>query len=321
MPQPVHLLGPQRPSPNLIEVLRHAELPGPIALITAGWRVDEPEIGPLEAHVQREVRHLTLYAWFEELMQAHRALAKEYRARQDRILIAKDLYRARLGPALAAVEAVQARAGEPATPPDLAEAACEAAVEAVRVLDRELMRTVTSIRAEFPDLERPWELTELAPYHARIRDALGECRALAIAGGHVGVLRNRMQLMGFGQWLPEYRAQGGTLIAWAGGAMVLTSRVVLFYDDPPYGSGAAELFSPGFGAVSGLSVFPHARRRLRIHDRARLGRLVRRLAPDRCVGLENGAWLEVGDQVIDHSRPLSSFELDAVPPEICEEAS
>jgi hypothetical protein len=73
--------------------------------------------------------------------------------------------------------------------------------------------------------------------------------------------------------------------------MVLTERVVLFYDDPPEGPSVPEVLDRGIGLVSDTVLLPHARQRLALEDERRVELLVARFAPARCLTLENGAWL------------------------------
>jgi hypothetical protein len=108
--------------------------------------------------------------------------------------------------------------------------------------------------------------------------------AIAIAGGHVAVLLNRLRLFG----LPGL--QGGRhLLAWAAGAMVAGERIVLFHDSPPQGPGNAEVLEAGLGFYEGLLPLPDARHRLRLADRDRVALFARRFHPARCVALDQGA--------------------------------
>ena len=63
-----------------------------------------------------------------------------------------------------------------------------------------------------------------------------------IAGGHVASLLNRLALFDVLEL-----AAGKPVIAWSAGAMVLTDRIVLFHDYPPYGSDIAQVLDAGFG--------------------------------------------------------------------------
>ncbi|MCB9760388.1 MAG: hypothetical protein H6739_11170 [Alphaproteobacteria bacterium] len=315
MSTPVLALGPQRPAPNLRDALDAEGVTGPLALITAGWRVDELEIDALKRHAGVPILHLPLYAWFEALMAADPALKRTYRQRQDRILALKELYRLRLLPALAAVDDLRAHNRRHPDAPDLGVEELEDALRGLRTLDDRVVEGVARIRADVPTLERPWD------HHPAVRarydeivDTLDRASALAIAGGHIGVLRNRMQLFGFSQHLPRLLAQGQPIVAWAGGVMTLTERVVIYYDDPPQGISEAEVFSPGFGLLPGVVLFPHARRRLRLDDPDRLERLVARFHPRLCLGMENGAWMSWrGADWTDHSRPDTLLRLADLP--------
>ena len=85
---------------------------------------------------------------------------------------------------------------------------------------------------------------------------------LAIAGGHVAILINRMRLFDLGQKL-----DGKAVFAWSAGAMAISERIVLFHHSPPQGYGNTEVLEHGLGLARGLVLFPHARRRLALDDR------------------------------------------------------
>jgi hypothetical protein len=85
------------------------------------------------------------------------------------------------------------------------------------------------------------------------------------------------------------------VIAWSGGAMALTERVVLFHDRAPQGYSHAEVYDDGLGLARGVVLLPHARRRLLVDDRTRMGVLARRFAPAQCVVLDDGARVDLGD--------------------------
>src|SRR5437764_598914 len=92
---------------------------------------------------------------------------------------------------------------------------------------------------------------------AELRDHLGaravnpaalirRTSALAIAGGHVAVLLNRLRLFGI-----LALAEGRTIIAWSAGAMAVSDRIVLFHDSPPQGPGNPEVLGAGLGLFPG----------------------------------------------------------------------
>ena len=63
------------------------------------------------------------------------------------------------------------------------------------------------------------------------------------------------------------------VIAWSAGAMALTERVLLFHDRAPHGPAHAEFLDAGLGWIPGCVLLPHARRRLRTDDPARMAEL------------------------------------------------
>ena len=137
---------------------------------------------------------------------------------------------------------------------------------------------------------------------------MGHCDAVVIAGGHVAVLLNRLLFFDMDQRIAELMARGGTVAAWSAGAMALSERVVLFYDDPPEGPSEPEVLDRGLGLIRGKTLFPHARRRLRLDTPDRLRMLQARFGE--CVGLENGAWVEISDGGWqDYSEPDSLLHL------------
>src|SRR6185369_15906415 len=80
-------------------------------------------------------------------------------------------------------------------------------------------------------------------------------------------------------------AKEKALFAWSGGAMAVSTRVVLFHDDPPQGPGVSEVLDAGLGLVPGAVFFPQPEQRLRVSDPARVRRLVTRYAPSICLAL------------------------------------
>lgn len=310
MSAPVLVLGPQRPTPNLRGHLDRCVPPGPVALITAGWRHDEDEVGPLLQHLGREVHHLRLYAIMEAILQDHHELAAAYRARQDRILAYKEVYRISLRATLDAVRELRRHAHRD---PELYQPDLDDAFEAMRQIDVRLLRRLHEIHELHPDVAEPY-LRHPAVRRARaqIIAELEASRGLLLAGGHVGVLRNRLRFFGLHHLITELPEREVPVIAWSAGAMVLTRKVVLFYDDPPHGHGEAEVLGEGFGLLRHVVLLPHARLRLDLQDDERVGIFAGRFAPKTCVGIEPGAALEFDPAtgaVLDHSSPGSVFRL------------
>ena len=289
MTAPLLLLGPQRPEPNLPEALATLPGGGSVVAITAGWRHDEGETEALFTDLGGAAVHLPLYAWFEEIQGAAPELARVYRARQAHIGRIKELYQQRLKPAMDTVRAMAAAAREE---PAVAEPELEDALAAVRSLDAHFLARADAVHARFEDRLRALVTPLVAQRRAEAASAVAGARAVMIAGGHVAVLRNRLIFFDLDRALPAAQARGVPIVAWSAGAMALSERIVLFYDDPPDGSADPEVFDRGLGLARGLVLLPHARRRLRLGDAERVSLLARRFAPHPCVGLENGAWLE-----------------------------
>ncbi len=66
----------------------------------------------------------------------------------------------------------------------------------------------------------------------------------------------------------------------------------------------------GLGFLPGVVLYPHAHRRLRLHDANKVARLARRFAPAENIGLENGAWLEsTPEGWTNRGDPRSAFRL------------
>ena len=287
--RPVVLLGPQRHNPSLIEAIDALGIRGPIAAITAGWEEREDEDDELAAHLRGRAVNLRVFARVDVIYQRdpelHRALLRRY----ETIRKLRDLYRLRLDHALATVREL----AETHAAPALLEPEIEHALAVVRDLDRHYLGRVAEIHARFLRRWSPAERDLVARQREEVAAVLRNVEALCVAGGHVGVLLNRMRLLG----LPEL-AGDLPIVAWSGGAMVLGERVVLFHDGPPQGAGNAEVFEPGLGAYRGVVPLPHARRRLRLDDPVRMALFARRFAPDRCVAMlagsslarANGAW-------------------------------
>src|SRR3954451_24255331 len=109
-----------------------------------------------------------------------------------------------------------------------------------------------------------------------------------MAGGHVGELVWVLEGFAFAPHLPA------PVVAWSGGAMVLTERIVLFHDRVAHGPAQAEVLDHGLGLLRDVVLLPHARRRLRTDDPVRMAVLARRFAPASCVVLDDGMTLDFG---------------------------
>ena len=278
----VTLLGPQRLAPTLVHAVRAAAVEGDVAVVTAGWQEREEEVDELRDHLGGRVVNLRLYARAEEVFRKDRALARAHRLRQDRLQRMQELYRLRLDHAMAAARALLTRRGDP----EVVNPEREAAVAAIRELDRVHLERVRAVHAELDATMKPLARAAVARQRDEIAGLLAGCAAFAVAGGHVALLLNRLRLFGLGELVGDKPVFG-----WSGGAMVLGERLVLFHDDPPQGPGNAEVLEAGLGLFTGLLPLPHGRRRLKLDDPLRVGLFARRFGDLACVAMDDGAIL------------------------------
>ena len=278
----VALLGPQRFTPTLADAVDAAGVAGRLASITAGWQEREAEDVELHEHLGERTVNLRLYERTEAIFARDGDLFRAHRERQDRLRELQAIYRRRLaGLKQAAWQLLEASGDETLLAPER-----DDAVRAMARLDTHHLVRVAEIDAEFEARWRPRERSAVARHVREIESILAGCAGLAIAGGHVAILVNRLRLFGLADLVG-----GRAVFAWSAGAMAICRRVVLFHDSPPQGEGVAEVLASGLGLVRGVVALPHARRRLRLDDERRVALLARRFAPDRCLALDDGALL------------------------------
>ena len=278
MPAATVLLGPQRFMTTAGSTLRALDVEGPVATITAGWEEREDQDGELDDVLDGRSRNLRLWhRTFDVLGKDERfaAAAITFRDRHDEL---QSFYRLRLESALETVYAVQRRSSAHGT----AAAALDDAVAVVRRLDDWYSAQLKELYREF-DATAPTEQSDVIAWHrGELAGMLADCAALVITGGHVGSLLRALRLFA----LPVSREL--PVIAWSAGAMALTDKVVLFHDHAPQGSHEAEVYDRGLGRVPGIIALPHARRRLRLDDKARCAVLARRFPHHRLLLLDDG---------------------------------
>ena len=280
----VVLLGPQRLKPTLVQAVEALGLKGPIAAVTAGWEEREEEIDELSEHLGRPVRNLSLHRRGEEVFQRDPELLLGVGDFLNRRRELRAAYRLRLAHALDAVRDVM-RAGYE---PTLAEEEVESAIGVVRALDAHHKERMRHVRDEFEEEWKPHEREVVARHRTEIAAILSDASALALAGGHVGILLDRLRLFGVASlWADR------PVFAWSAGAMVASEDVVLFHDSPPQGPGNAEVLDEGLGFCRGVLPLPHARRRLTLDDGGRVSLLARRFAPLRSFALDEECRLAV----------------------------
>lgn len=282
----VVLLGPQRERPDVGAEVARLRGGGRVGLVTAGWQEWEDHDGWLREALGGVGVNLELYRRAETVWAHDPEFAEAHRTLQRRIRLLRRAYNARLERGMDAWIALDRLSGDPG----VLDGEREAALEAVRTLDRHHLERMAALRAEFDERWRPRDRDVVARERHALAGLLDDVAVVVVAGGHVPLLLNRLRLFDVAPLLAE-RA----LVAWSGGAMALTERVVLFHDSPPWGPGHAEVGEVGLGRVSGLVALPDASRRLRLDDGERVARMARRFAPDACLLLDPGARAEWAD--------------------------
>ncbi|MGI8702116.1 MAG: hypothetical protein ACR2JU_13095 [Nocardioidaceae bacterium] len=300
------LLGPQR-RPTVDQVLPALDPEAPLATVTAGWQEREPDDGELDALLGGRTVNLKLYGRWLDVRDRDPGFASAEAEHRTALEELRTLHLVQLDSALTALDVMAQRSGER---PQAVQEALADAEAVVRLLDdRHLARVVESNRtfeATFPPHERP----VIAEHRAAVERVLQQVGALVVAGGHVAVLLRNLQLFDVAPFVPQ------AVVAWSAGAMALTDRVVLFHDRTAQGPSPVEIYDDGLGLIPGLVLLPHARRRLRVDEPARLAALARRFAPARCVvlddesrlDLEQGGELPAAARVIDAQGRITSME-------------
>ena len=281
----VTLLGPQRLAPNVAETLHSLGVRGPIATITSGWEERELEDDELAEHCGGTTENLQLWERLERVFDRDPELRQTLWRHHDRLRAMQKLYRLRLNHAMDAARELAALDVDPTLLVE--EHRC--AIEAVRKLDLEHLERITAVHEAFEAEIDAENRPSLSADRAEVRLRISDAAALAVAGGHVAVLLNRLRLFGIAD---AARTSGLPVIAWSAGAMALGERVMLFHDRPPQGRGNAEVFEPGIALYRGAVPFPHARRRLLLDDPARVELLARRLDPLLAIPMDEGARID-----------------------------
>lgn len=280
MSKSVVLLGPQRFEPTLASVVRSLGIQEDLATVTAGWQEREDEDAELRDHLGARAVNLMLHRRGEEVFAEDRAFAAAHGLRQERLRQLQIVYRARLAHAKGAARELMRTQGDRW----LLDPERDDALHAIRALDRHHLERVAEVRQHFEESVRPFDRPAVARQREEIARLIEKTAALAIAGGHVAVLLNRLRLFGVSEL-----AGGRTVIAWSAGAMAVADKIVLFHDSPPQGPGNSEVLGAGLGLIEGVVPLPHGDRRLRLDDPRRVALLARRFAPAVCVVLDQGA--------------------------------
>ena len=280
----VTVLGPQR-RPTLDRVLESLGVPGPIAVVTAGWQEREGDDAELLSLTGGRGVNLRLHGRWLDVLQRDGEYARAEREHRALLDDLQQLYLLRLDHALQAVYAIAER---PGGYPRTQSMAVEDGLAAVRLLDESHLARVRELHDEF---SADWRLEDrevVAHHREEVHAVLSAADCLLVAGGHVADLLHVLRVFSLAPHLPP------RVVAWSAGAMALTSRVVLFGDRAAQGPAHSEVYDAGLGVIDGLVLLPHARVRLRTDDLGRMSVLARRFAPASCLVLDDGVRVDLG---------------------------
>jgi peptidase E len=299
-PRTIAVLGPQGTTPDVGVVLKDFGIAGPVALVRAGLQERESEDADMVAALGVPAVNLTLHARGNEVFKAASDFTNAYTARQQRLRHMQGFYRTRLDGIEQAARTISLRYVDA----ELLEQEEKVSVDQFRHIDNDHIERCKAVKAAF-DRAWPADNVEMLARHRReVRELMATCDALVIAGGHVASLLNRLQLF-------DVLANVGDkpIITWSAGAMVLTERIVLFHDFPPYGSDIAQVLDFGFGLIPGFVVLPDAKRRIDLSAQAGIQRFARRMAPATCVAMDHGDRMifEAGALQIAHATRLTTL--------------
>ena len=276
------LLGTQRFEVTLDSLVEAHRDDRPMAAITCGWRERELEDEPLRRHVGVEVINLRLRERLDEVFRADPELAEAHRHRQQVLRHKQEFYRIRLQFALEAHRVIKGRSA----PAEVHEKEEAVALAALQTLDSYHLDNCIDIIRRFEAETNVFGRPEVARHRDEIAEIMAKCGSLAISGGHVATIINRLRLFGFSDFI-----DGHIVYAWSAGAMAISDRIVLYHDNPPQGPGAAEILTEGMGWVPGMVILPEPEKRLRMTEPDRVSILAARFQPARSLAFPAGAHL------------------------------
>jgi len=293
------LLGPQPEYQSLPQALARLPVPGPVAIITAGWQEDELEPAywdPLAAKLPRGSVNLELFRRSDELFAEDTELIQCLRDRQDRLRHLRDLYRTRLNEVLdAARKTLRRKSSLLDLQPEQ-----ESAIEMVRQLDRQYFVRTCQVCDEYEDRMKIADRDSVRRQRDQVAHLMESTGAILISGGHAAIILNRLKIFGVLDCKPQM-----PVVAWSGGAMALSDQIVLFHDSPPQGRGNPEVLRAGMSMFDQFLPLPNARNRLLLDDPLRVELFSRRFDyyhsvvfdEQTLMDRENGEWW-VGDQTM-----------------------
>ena len=265
--QPLALMGHQRDSGSLQEILERWEIDGPVALISAGWEEDEEDDQWVRDAIDVEVINSKLYQFADELFLADQEVLALLRERQDRLRELRDVNEVQTTRLSEIARELWMRMETQAS----SVPAYHATMQHLRDVDRRYLESIGTVIGEYDRRMDSEHRPSIQAYRQRTRDQISECSGLLLAGGHVGVLLNRLYLSGILDQLEV------PVIAWSGGAMALGDRVYWYDHNAPHGKGEIEVSRRGMCWYRGVQLFPLAAERLHLSEPVEMALLANRL--------------------------------------------
>ena len=277
------LLGPLNDGVDLAAEIEAFGVDGPVALITAGWEEGERNDAEIDRRLGGGTRNLGLYGRRLDVLSSDSEYAEAERLLRTQLDDVREQYQRRLRAVLDGVEVLRTRfAGTPGG----AGAQFDAAIDAVRTLDEAHVAAISAAYDRFYAAHPPHDRVVIRGHRDEVASIVGECAAIAIAGGHAGVLNDCLHLCNLAALIETQ-----PLLAWSSGCMAISERIVVIDDDDP-AARPTELYDIGIGVARGLVALPVSNR-LHGHDTDARALLAARFAPSVCVVLDPGDRLEL----------------------------
>ncbi len=275
-PRAVVLLGAQRFEPSLGAAVAELGIKGRIATITAGWQEREADDDDLDEHLGRRAINLLLHERGEDVFERDPELLAAHRERQETLRHRQEFYRIRLDHELEAQHVIRQRAAPEAILADEA----SASIDAIRDLDDWHLAKCAAVRSAFNEAFAFPTRPAVAEHIGELRRIISECDAIAIGGGHVATLLNRLVLFRIADL--DRDALRLRMVRRSHGAERPRGALPR---QPPQGPGVAEVLDSGLGLVPGTVVLPQPEDRLRLDDTARVQVMARRFSPAVCIAM------------------------------------
>lgn len=299
-PQPLALLGEQLERPDFAAVLDRFGIAGPVALVSAGWEEDETDDEWVRKAAGRTVVNALLYELADRLFAADPEVLQLLRTRQDELRRLREVNKVQLDHLLAVARELLRRefAGEDVGVP------VKTTLEQVRTVDREYLVLTDEVISRYDRQIDPKARPSVCGYRDQVLERVHRCEALLIAGGHVGVLLNRLSLSRLLKHLAV------PVIAWSGGAMAMGDRLVFYHQFIPHATGDAELSRHGMKWFHSLLPFPRADERIKLDSQIEVALLARRFQPDVCLALDHDSVLEWSSSELIRSERVRQLGTD-----------